>query len=74
MTYINTIKKTYIMIVTHSQRNKQTNMNYNKIKQELRNRIDYYEDSKLMSNRYYIHRAIKLINKINSYEQTKFNQ
>lgn len=62
------------MIVTHSQRNKQTNMNYNKIKQELRNRIDYYEDSKLMSNRYYIHRAIKLINKINSYEQTKSNQ
>ena len=62
------------MIVTHSQRNKQTNMNYNKIKQDLRNRIDYYEDSKLMSNRYYIHRAIKLINKINSYEQTKFNQ
>jgi hypothetical protein len=49
-------------------------MNYNKIKQELRNRIDYYEDSKLMSNRYYIHRAIKLINKINSYEQTKFNK
>ncbi len=49
-------------------------MNYDKIKQDLRNRMTFLEDSKLMSNRYYIHRAIKLINKINSYEQTKFNQ
>ena len=46
-------------------------MNYVKIITDIQDKVDFLEDSKMMHNRYWIHRAKKLVKKIQLNEYHK---
>jgi len=46
-------------------------MNYEKIIHKIQDKVDFLEDSKMMHNRYWIHRAKKLVKKIQLNEYHK---